>query len=186
MDIVYISDNYYLCAGAESLLATAITLRDTSDINEELLGAIQGKYPVVSIENIHLRKLMIKSIKKVSQSYSVMMKELNNDEIFRMGNVLYCCNNFPLPMLANIAGSKIRRYTTSLTRREAQVLKKINQRNVVIAAHLNISIKTVSTYKLRIMHKLNAVNKNNLVLCKLKATLDDSFFSEAERFTCIV
>ncbi|HAV1788598.1 TPA: response regulator transcription factor [Enterobacter hormaechei subsp. xiangfangensis] len=173
MKMIFISDNYYLCTGIEGSVASVTTVRNKHDINNCFFDSCET-YPVISIENIQLRKAAIRKIRKKTNKYAVMMKELNNRQLFKIANTVYCSNDFPLGRMLYIAESNRRKYVASFTPRELQVMQEMNQTNTEIASQLNISVKTVSSYKIRIMNKLNDGLKNNLVFCKLKETFDES------------
>jgi DNA-binding NarL/FixJ family response regulator len=63
-----------------------------------------------------------------------------------------------------VRGDKFRSVTDSLSMRELQVLRKLalGQTNHEIAASYNISVKTVDTYRARVLKKLNLRNNAEL------------------------
>lgn len=63
-----------------------------------------------------------------------------------------------------VRGDKFRSVTDSLSMRELQVLRKLalGQTNHEIAASYNISVKTVDTYRARVLKKLNLRNNADI------------------------
>ncbi len=63
-----------------------------------------------------------------------------------------------------VRGDKFRSATDSLSMRELQVLRKLalGQTNHEVAASYNISVKTVDTYRARVLKKLNLRNNADL------------------------
>ncbi len=63
--------------------------------------------------------------------------------------------------------------THSFTRREYDVLKLFHLENHEIAKKLQLSQKTTSTYRVRILEKLNMRSKNILAMTRVKSAIVD-------------
>ena len=176
MKILYISDNNFFCVGVNDTKATYISItskRNIKSLNTEMLLEY---FPVVFIENIFTRLRVIEKIQSVRKEYGIMMRELSHFEAFKLGDVIYCPETYSSSRLIKLTTCSHRSFYVRLTRRELQVLGEIHNSNADIATRLNISEKTVSSHKMKIQEKLMFRSRNNMMICKLKATLDVSYF----------
>lgn len=92
--------------------------------------------------------------------------EMIKEAIIKVANgAIYISNELAQRLAFDENGKRKTKYYKKLSTREVEVLKLLcsGRKNKEIAIELDINEKTVSTYKARVMHKLNVTNLVDLV-----------------------
>ncbi|TXT99510.1 DNA-binding response regulator [Enterobacter hormaechei] len=172
MNFLFISDNYYLCHGVASPLTATHWIHDDGDIH-----ALDGVDPamdfIIAIEQDKLRNKTIRQVKKVKRDYIVLMHEIEANRAVRIDNIIYSSMHFTAHPFQQLMRFYRALRTHSFTRREYDVLKLFHLENHEIAKKLQLSQKTTSTYRVRILEKLNMRSKNILAMTRVKSAIVD-------------
>ena len=172
MNFLFISDNYYLCHGVSSSLTSTHLIRDDADIHD-LDGVDQAMDFIIAIEQDKLRNKTIRQVKKVKCDYIVLMHEIEANRAVRIDNIIYSSMHFTAHPFQQLMRFYRALRTHSFTRREYDVLKLFHLENHEIAKKLHLSQKTTSTYRVRILEKLNMRSKNILAMTRVKSAIVD-------------
>ncbi|HAS1182152.1 TPA: response regulator transcription factor [Enterobacter cloacae] len=175
MSITFLSDNYYLCAGASCANIRTEFIKGIKDI-DIIHYANPACHYVVAIEQDLLRNMAIWHLKKSACRYVVLLKEIEQDHHVKIDGIIYSSLRFTLePFKRMLHVFNIIR-SHHLTRREYDVLKLSHLENHAIARELNLSAKTTSTYRIKIQEKLNMRTKNMLSMHRIKSAIVDQRF----------
>ena len=172
MNFLFISDNYYLCQGVSSALTSIHLIRDDADIHD-LDGVDQAMDFIIAIEQDKSRNKTIRQVKKVKRDYIVLMHEIEANRAVRIDNIIYSSMHFTAHPFQQLMRFYRALRTHSFTRREYDVLKLFHLENHEIAKKLQLSQKTTSTYRVRILEKLNMRSKNILAMTRVKSAIVD-------------
>ncbi|EOZ1475788.1 TPA: response regulator transcription factor [Enterobacter hormaechei subsp. steigerwaltii] len=172
MNFLFISDNYYLCQGVSSSLTSTHLIRDDADIHD-LDGVDQAMDFIIAIEQDKLRNKTIRQVKKVKCDYIVLMHEIEANRAVRIDNIIFSSMHFTAHPFQQLMRFYRALRTHSFTRREYDVLKLFHLENHEIAKKLQLSQKTTSTYRMRILEKLNMRSKNILAMTRVKSAIVD-------------
>lgn len=172
--ILILSDNLYFCLGIDKSIALAQVVGGEW-ISASDIVIKEGLIPIIRVSNIILRQEVIKKIQSITNRYVVTMDEMYPRCFFKLGYVLYCGNLVSLTNIVKQFKSSLKSHFAKLTDREFEVLKRLQCDNLHIAEELNLSIKTISHYKLCVLEKLRIDIKSNINLLKMKLTLDNSY-----------
>ncbi|MEG7493089.1 LuxR C-terminal-related transcriptional regulator [Enterobacter hormaechei] len=172
MNFLFISDNYYLCHGVSSSLTSTHLIRDDADIHD-LDGVDQAMDFIIAIEQDKLRNKTIRQVKKVKRDYIVLMHEIEANRAVRIDNIIYSSIHFTAHPFQQLMRFYRALRTHSFTRREYDVLKLFHLENHEIAKNLQLSQKTTSAYRVRIIEKLNMRSKNILAMTRVKSAIVD-------------
>ncbi|EML1552021.1 LuxR C-terminal-related transcriptional regulator [Enterobacter hormaechei] len=172
MNFIFISDNYYLCHGVSSALTSTCLIRDDADIHD--LNRLDPAMDfIIAIEQDKLRNKTIQQVKKVKRDYIVLMHEIEANSAVRIDNIIYSSMHFTAHPFQQLMRFYRALRTHSFTRREYDVLKLFHMENHEIAKKLKLSQKTTSTYRVRILEKLNMRSKNILAMSRIKSAIVD-------------
>lgn len=172
MNFLFISDNYYLCHGVASPLTATHWIHDDGDIHD--LDAVDPAMDfIIAIEQDKLRNKTIRQVKKVKRDYIVLMHEIEANRAVRIDNIIYSSMHFTAHPFQQLMRFYRALRTHSFTRREYDVLKLFHLENHEIAKKLQLSQKTTSTYRVRILEKLNMRSKNILAMTRVKSAIVD-------------
>ncbi|MBE0231610.1 LuxR C-terminal-related transcriptional regulator [Enterobacter hormaechei] len=172
MNFIFISDNYYLCHGVSSSLTSTHLIRDEEDIHH--LYEVDPELDfIIAIEQDKLRNKTIQQVKKVKRDYIVLMHEIEANSAVRIDNIIYSSMHFTAHPFQQLMRFYRALRTHSFTRREYDVLKLFHMENHKIAKKLQLSQKTTSTYRVRILEKLNMRSKNILAMTRIKSAIVD-------------
>ncbi|HAV1788614.1 TPA: response regulator transcription factor [Enterobacter hormaechei subsp. xiangfangensis] len=175
MSIKFLSDNYYLCAGASHANISIKFIEGIKDINSLHYANPACRY-VVAIEQDHLRNMAIKYLKKSACRYVVLLNEIEQDHHVKIDGIIYSSLQFSLePFKRMLQVLNVLR-SHHFTRREYDVLKLSHLENHEIARQLNLSAKSTSTYRIKIQEKLNMRTKNMLSMHRIKSAIVDQRF----------
>ncbi len=174
--LLYFSDDYFFCTGMNESSAEATLVASDSIINKKIFFR-EDQIPIVTVNNLKLRLQVIKKIQSKTKEFIVMLDEIEPKSFFRLGCVFFCGNLISHHRIFKLFSCKYKARNVKFTAREKQVLYNIHYQNGLIAENLNLSIKTVSHYKLSVLEKLRVISKNNINVIRLKLTLDEACFS---------
>ncbi len=139
----------------------------------ELTKALKNRYPKMPILVLSMHDESIyaeRAIRAGAKGY-IMKHEMTGAIVTAIRSILegklYLSENMTskfLEKVMNINGNKFKSPLDGLTNRELEVFQLIGEgvRTRDIAAKLNLSIKTIDTYRLRIKTKLNIDNSTEL------------------------
>lgn len=175
MRFLFISDNYYLCSGVSNSQISTLLLRDDQDIYN-LCEADPGLDFVIAVEQDNLRNKTITQVKSVKRDYIVLMHEIEANCAVRIDNIIYSSMHFDTYPFQQLMRFYRALRTHSFTRREYDVLKLFHMENHEIAKKLHLSQKTTSTYRVKILEKLNMRSKNILAMTRMKSAIVDQTF----------
>ncbi|WP_254208986.1 LuxR C-terminal-related transcriptional regulator [Enterobacter hormaechei] len=147
-------------------------IRDDADIHD-LDGVDQAMDFIIAIEQDKLRNKTIRQVKKVKRDYIVLMHEIEANRAVRIDNIIYSSMHFTAHPFQQLMRFYRALRTHSFTRREYDVLKLFHLENHEIAKKLQLSQKTTSTYRVRIIEKLNMRSKNILAMTRVKSAIVD-------------
>ena len=172
MNFIFISDNYYLCRGVSSAMTSTHLIRDKKDIND--LDEVDPTLDfIIAIEQDTLRNSTIQQVKKIRRDYIVLMHEIEANRAVRIDNIIYSSMHFSVHPFQQLMRFYRALRTHSFTRREYDVLKLFHLENHEIAKKLQLSQKTTSTYRVKILEKLNMRAKNILAMSRVKSAIVD-------------
>ncbi|PNC15681.1 hypothetical protein CK477_00950 [Enterobacter cloacae] len=172
MNFIFISDNYYLCRGVSSAMTSTHLIRDKKDIHD--LDKVDPTLDfIIAIEQDTLRNSTIQQVKKIRRDYIVLMHEIEANRAVRIDNIIYSSMHFSVHPFQQLMRFYRALRTHSFTRREYDVLKLFHLENHEIAKKLQLSQKTTSTYRVKILEKLNMRAKNILAMSRVKSAIVD-------------
>ncbi|MBE3468022.1 response regulator transcription factor [Enterobacter cloacae complex sp. P15RS] len=172
MNFIFISDNYYLCRGVSSAMTSTHLIRDKKDIRD--LDEVDPTLDfIIAIEQDTLRNSTIQQVKKIRRDYIVLMHEIEANRAVRIDNIIYSSMHFSVHPFQQLMRFYRALRTHSFTRREYDVLKLFHLENHEIAKKLQLSQKTTSTYRVKILEKLNMRAKNILAMSRVKSAIVD-------------
>lgn len=172
MSILFISDNYYLCSGVLSAQTTVHFIRDDEDIYD-LIGVDPEQSFIIAIEQDNLRNGVIRQVKKIKNSYIVLMHEIEVNRAVKIDNIIYSSMHFNIRPFQQLMRFYRALRINAFTRREYDVLKLFHLENHEIAKRLKLSQKTTSTYRVKILEKLNMRSRNILAMSRMKSAIVD-------------
>ncbi|MBN4832669.1 response regulator transcription factor [Enterobacter hormaechei] len=172
--LLFISDNIFFCAGVDSNVAdTRIVGGESANSTNILLN--DDQIPVVRVSNLTLRRQIIEKIQSITDKYIVTLDEIYPRSSFKLGDVLFCGNLLSYRNIIKFFECNRKNHFAKLTDRELAVLYRMHNDNAQIAEEMNLSVKTISHYKLSILEKLRVDMKSNINLLKVKLTLDQAY-----------
>lgn len=174
MNIHFVSDNYYLCAGIESQVFDTHQITSKRSIDAWLQSCHRDHYLVIGIENLFLRDYVIKKVNQLSLQYMVLMQDIIKDHCFKIGGVVFSSLECTPHYIQKIAHYFPTQRQSVLTRRELDILDIFHLQNVNIARELDISQKTASGHRVNIQHKLRMKSKNTLAMLRIKTAISRS------------
>ncbi|MEG6214202.1 LuxR C-terminal-related transcriptional regulator [Enterobacter quasihormaechei] len=147
-------------------------IRDKKDIRD--LDEVDPTLDfIIAIEQDTLRNSTIQQVKKIRRDYIVLMHEIEANRAVRIDNIIYSSMHFSVHPFQQLMRFYRALRTHSFTRREYDVLKLFHLENHEIAKKLQLSEKTTSTYRVKILEKLNMRAKNILAMSRVKSAIVD-------------
>ncbi|WP_331397766.1 LuxR C-terminal-related transcriptional regulator [Enterobacter quasihormaechei] len=147
-------------------------IRDKKDIHD--LDEVDPTLDfIIAIEQDTLRNSTIQQVKKIRRDYIVLMHEIEANRAVRIDNIIYSSMLFSVHPFQQLMRFYRALRTHSFTRREYDVLKLFHLENHEIAKKLQLSQKTTSTYRVKILEKLNMRAKNILAMSRVKSAIVD-------------
>ncbi|MEG5693512.1 MULTISPECIES: LuxR C-terminal-related transcriptional regulator [Enterobacter] len=147
-------------------------IRDKKDIRD--LDEVDPTLDfIIAIEQDTLRNSTIQQVKKIRRDYIVLMHEIEANRAVRIDNIIYSSMHFSVHPFQQLMRFYRALRTHSFTRREYDVLKLFHLENHEIAKKLQLSQKTTSTYRVKILEKLNMRAKNILAMSRVKSAIVD-------------
>ncbi|MDH1126131.1 MULTISPECIES: LuxR C-terminal-related transcriptional regulator [Enterobacter] len=147
-------------------------IRDKKDIHD--LDEVDPTLDfIIAIEQDTLRNSTIQQVKKIRRDYIVLMHEIEANRAVRIDNIIYSSMHFSVHPFQQLMRFYRALRTHSFTRREYDVLKLFHLENHEIAKKLQLSQKTTSTYRVKILEKLNMRAKNILAMSRVKSAIVD-------------
>lgn len=171
MSITIVSDNYYFLSGMQNSKINSIYLPHSGHIDAALSSLYRKGNIVVATECIHMRKEIIKSLKKGDCNYLILLPDIVKNNHFKLGGIIFASMNLTAERLISIITTKTCKDVKPLTLRESQVLKLFHLSNSSIARILSISIKTTSGYRMSIHKKFKMKAKNNIAMLRAQKTI---------------
>ncbi|MEM0703460.1 LuxR C-terminal-related transcriptional regulator [Enterobacter quasihormaechei] len=147
-------------------------IRDKKDIHD--LDEVDPTLDfIIAIEQDTLRNSTIQQVKKIRRDYIVLMHEIEANRAVRIDNIIYSSMHFSVHPFQQLMRFYRALRTHSFTRREYDVLKLFHLENHEIAKKLQLSQKTTSTYRVKILEKLNMRAKNIVAMSRVKSAIVD-------------
>ncbi|MFG6654538.1 LuxR C-terminal-related transcriptional regulator [Scandinavium sp. M-37] len=171
MDIIIVSDNYYLLSGIQNSKMRPIYLPQLADVQANLSFLHRENRVIIATECIHLRKKIIDFLRRRECHFFILLPDIGKNNHFKLGNVIFASMNLTPEHLMRIATTKTIRPTNLLTLRESQVLKLFHLRNISVAKLLSISEKTTSGYRMSIQYKLKMRSKNSIAMLRVQKSI---------------
>jgi len=171
MEIIIVSDNYYLLSGMLNSKIFPIYLSQQDDVEGTLSSLCWGNRVVVATECIHLREKIIDFLKRRGCYYFILLPDIGKNNHFKLGDIIFASMNLTPEHLISMASSTTFRPANLLTLRESQVLKLFHLKNISIAKILSISEKTTSGYRMSIQYKLKMRTKNSIAMLRVQKSI---------------
>lgn len=145
----------------------------------DAIGMLRAKAPdmgILILSGYPEEHYALNLIKKGASGY--LNKDCNPNQILEAIRVISLGKRYLTPVVADLLAQQLNRPTDAplheqLSDREMQVFLKLAQGATVsdIAGALSLSVKTVSTYRTRLMEKLNLASNSDLTYYALKQNL---------------
>lgn len=137
---------------------------------------ITPKTPLLVLSNHPPEQFAVRTIRAGANSY--LTKESAYDELVKAVETLLNGKKFITPDIANLladafSGDNTENPTEILSDREFEVLKLLAQGKTIseVAEHLSLSVNTISTYRARILEKLQLHSTADLIKYALEKKL---------------
>ena len=145
----------------------------------DAIGMLRAKAPdmgILILSGYPEEHYALNLIKKGASGY--LNKDCNPNQILEAIRVISLGKRYLTPIVADLLAQQLNRPTDAplheqLSDREMQVFLKLAQGGTVsdIAGALSLSVKTVSTYRTRLMETLNLASNSDLTYYALKQNL---------------
>jgi DNA-binding CsgD family transcriptional regulator len=175
MDILFISDNHYLCFGVESENIRALIVNNHEEVDKLLPFAISEDTIIIAIKNETLLRKCIRNFTCSDKSIIIMLREIDRGAYFKIRNLTYSSMIFDELNLNQLTKTHKKLRGVKFTTRELEVLYRTHLANTAIARQMNISSKTSSAYNKSIQNKIRITSKNTIARLKVKSLIVENF-----------
>lgn len=166
MEMLFISDNYYLCAGMSRLKMQVFYLEQSCGY----VNVIQKEWGyglyIIAIKDHQKRTRLIKYAMQRNVNCIAMVNGVLDGMSFRLDSVVYTSMKYDLKRFNRLLSSYSTKEKIHFTPREKMVFGMLNLTNQDMANRLGVTEKCASGYRQNILHKMKMKNRNSLVFLR--------------------